>query len=60
MNKNELLEKITAILDKNEYNLFHDTIDELCKKRIPRFQDYEVLADILLILGFCESYLKQK
>lgn len=60
MNKNELYEKISAILDKNEYKPFNDTIDELCKKGFPNgcFQDYAVLCDVIEILGACENYLK--
>lgn len=60
------MERIKKILDnyttEEDYKLFKQTNDELCKKGIAKgcFQDYTVLADVVSILSICESIVKDK
>lgn len=58
------MERIKKILDnytKEDYKLVHDTVDELCSKGISKgcFQDYNILADIVAILSYCENIIKE-
>lgn len=54
----EVLRKYT----KDDYQLFYDTVDMLCKKGIGKgcFQDYTVLTDVVSILSICEAIIKDE
>lgn len=55
------MEKIKEILShysKEDYQIFYDTVDMLCKKGVNgNFQDYRVLVDVLEILTACENLI---
>ncbi len=58
------MNKIKEILDKYDVDgleCFKATVEELCKKGVAKgcYQDYGVLADVVSILTFCESYIKE-
>ncbi len=59
------MEKIQEILNKytkEDYQIFYDTVDMLCKKGISKgcYQDYTVLTDVIAILSICEELIKNK
>lgn len=65
MYENQTLKTIEQILDyyvAEDYEIFKETIDELCKMGIPKgcFQDYAILSDILAILTVCQNIVKSK
>lgn len=53
----EVLKKFT----KDDYQIFHDTIDMLCSKGVGNgaYQDYSVLMDVLSILTIAEALVKK-
>ena len=59
-----IMDKILKILANyttpRDYNLFHDTIDEVCSNGIAKgfYQDYAVLSDVLTILTDCDTCMK--
>ena len=56
------MKEIVDILEKyskDDYQLFYNTVDMLCKKGVNgEFYDYGVLADVISILSYCEKYIK--
>lgn len=56
------IEKILSNYTKDDYQLFYDTVDELCKNGVGRgcYQDYGVLTDVIGILSICENIIKEK
>ena len=65
MYENQTIKTIEQILDyyvAEDYEIFKETIDELCKMGISKgcFQDYAILSDILAILTVCQNIVKSK
>lgn len=54
------IKKILSNYTKDDYRLFYDTIDELCKNGVANgcYQDYGVLTDVIGILSICEQIIK--
>ena len=56
------IENILKKYSKEDYNLFFDTVDMLCKKGVAKgsFENYAVLVDVISILTCCENYIKNR
>lgn len=64
--QSEVEQKIKRILEKyttlNHLKTFRNTVDTLCAHGVAKgcYQDYTVLADVVEILGICESIVEDQ
>lgn len=54
------IKKILSNYTKDDYQLFYNTVDELCRNGISCgcYQNYAVLIDVISILSICENIIK--